>query len=284
MIGCAGIRNSVTKNKIDDRYQAEIFEVIRPKALGLPLYLVKGLESGTIKEIHRDNLVLFHQANPSQDQVTIDKIATWDQMNNKKFETDDDEEYSVKKQLNNKIAIHYGDPTKLTADINIVINSKVNETDFLDKLKDARQNDQHTAIITINDIRYQSENIKIVLKCIRRDLSHKNWKKVLVVTNHHVTYNHLLEQMCTYFPKTVLQKDILFSDSDDTSCSSDSDDEFEFNQLNRVSDDNSIHSASSSDSDNDGDDQPHHRYNLRREARRPPNYMKDYVVHFLLPH
>ena len=91
------IRKFVTKNKIDDRYQAEIFEVIRPKALGLPLYLVKGLESGTIKEIHRDNLVLFHQANPSQDQVTIDKIATWDQMNNKKFETDDDEEYSVKK-------------------------------------------------------------------------------------------------------------------------------------------------------------------------------------------
>ena len=92
------IRKFVTKNKIDDRYQAEIFEVIRPKALGLPLYLVKGLESGTIKEIHPDKLVLFHQANPSQYQVTIDKIA---KMHNKKFETDDDEEYSVKKQLNN---------------------------------------------------------------------------------------------------------------------------------------------------------------------------------------
>ena len=212
-------------------------------------------------------------------------------MNNKKFETDDDEEYSVKKQLNNKIAIHYGDHTKLTADINIVINSKVNETDFLDKLKDAIQNDQHTAIITINDIRNQSDNIKIVLKCIRKDLSHKNWKKVLVVTNHHVTYNHLLEQMCTYFPKTILQKDILFSDSDDTSCISDSDDEFEFNQHNHVLDDdnNNIHNSDNSihstiDSDNDEEDQPRHRYNLRREARRPPNYMKDYVMHFLQPH
>ena len=136
-------------------------------------------------------------------------------------------------------------------------------------MKDARQYDQHIAIITINDIRNQSDNIKIVLKCIRKDLSHKNWKKVLVVTNHHVTYNHLLEQMCTYFPKTFLQKDILFSDSDDTSCSSDSDDEFEFNQLNHVLDDdnNSIHNSdnsihSTSDSDNDEDDQPRHRYNL----------------------
>ena len=149
-------------------------------------------------------------------------------------------------------------------------------------MKDARQYDQHTAIITINDIRNQSDNIKIVLKCIRKDLSHKNWKKVLVVTNHHVTYNHLLEQMCTYFPKTFLQKDILFSDFSD---------EFEFNQHNHVLDDdnNSIHNSdnsihATSDSDNDEDDQPRHRYNLRREARRPPNYMKDYVVHFLQPH
>ena len=117
------------------------------------------------------------------------------------------------------------------------------------------------------------------------NISHTNWNKVLVVTNHHVTYNHLLEQMCTYFPKTILQKDILFSDSGDTSCSSDSDDEFEFNQHNHVIDeDNSIYSTSSSDSDNDEDDQSCHRYNLRREARCPPNYMKDYVVHFLQPH
>ena len=92
------IRKFVTKNKIDDRYQAEIFEVIRPKALGLPLYLVKGLESGTIKEIHLDNLVFVSPSQSLTRSVTIDKIATWNQMNNKKFETDDDEEYSVKKQ------------------------------------------------------------------------------------------------------------------------------------------------------------------------------------------
>ena len=93
------------------------------------------------------------------------------------------------------------------------------------------------------------------------------------------------------FPKAILRKHILFSGSDDTRCSSDSDDEFEFSQPNHVLDDdnnniynsdNSIHSTR--DSDNDEDDQPRHRYNLRREARRPPNYMKDYVVHFLQPH
>ena len=172
------------------------------------------------------------------------------------------------------------------------MNSKVNETDFLDKFKDARQTDQHTAIITINSVRKQIDNIKIVLKCIRRELSHKNWNKLLVVTNHHVAYNHLFEQMCSYFPKTVLRKNILFSDSDATSFSSDFDDKFEFNQPNRVLDDNNsihnsdntIHSASSSASDNNEDDQPRHRYYLHREARRHPYYMKDYVVHFLLPH
>ena len=61
------IRKFVTKNKIDDRYQEEIFEVIRPISLGLPSYVVKGSES-TIKEIHRDNVVLFHQSHPSSNE------------------------------------------------------------------------------------------------------------------------------------------------------------------------------------------------------------------------
>ena len=54
--------------------------------------------------------------------------------------------------------------------------------------------------------------------------------------------------MCTYFPKTILRKHIIFSDSDDTCCSSDFDDNFEFSQPNHVLDDdnNSIHNSDNS--------------------------------------
>ena len=49
------VRKFVRKNKVDDRFQAEIHDVISKKD-EVPLYLVQGLESGTIKTIHRDQL------------------------------------------------------------------------------------------------------------------------------------------------------------------------------------------------------------------------------------
>ena len=249
----------------------------------LPLYLISGLESGLIKTIHRDHLILFHQSTPTK-LLTIDQLPSWENMNNKYFETH--EEYCIKKQLNKKISIFYGNSTTLQADMNITIDKKVSESEIIEKLKDARQNNQHTAIFTINETTRITDIIRVILCVIRKDLSHKDWIKIIVSTENHVIFNRLLEEMCTYFPKTTTVKEhIQFSESDDSSdCSSE--DEYYPNHINHQDDllDNSINSDTStidSDSEDDVVDQP--RYNLRRAGRRPPAYLGDYVVHTLVP-
>ena len=272
------VRKFVTKNKIDDRYQAEIFEVIKQKE-GYPLYIIKGLESGSIKTIHRDHLILFKQSDPITVQTTVNSLPTWDQTQTKTYEMDDDdeEEFSIKKQLNSKISIFYGDSDTLNADYTLIISNKIKEDELLNKLKDARISQQQTALITINELGSKCENIKILLRSIRKEISNKAWIKFVLATDNPTIYNSLIKLMYTYFPKTVIQKEkVSYTDSDDSS-----DDDDYIIQQPIVDVDVIDNQSSNSSSDSEGDDQDPPRYNLRRNARRPPNYMKDYVVHFL---
>ena len=123
----------------------------------------------------------------------------------------------------------------------------------------------------------------------KKILSHKKLEQSISCNKPSCDIQPSIRTNVYLFPEDYSPKNIyFFSDSDDTRCSSDSDDEFEFNQHNHVLDDdnNSIHNSdnsihSNSDSDNDEDDQSCHRYNVRREARRPPKLYERLCSAFL---
>ena len=132
------VRKFVRKNKVDDRFQAEIHDVISKKD-EVPLYLVQGLESGTIKTIHRDHLILFKESTTVREPTpTIHEIVTWDNMKNKSYERDPDEDYQIKKQLNQKVALHFGESINIQSDYKLVIDNTTSEADIDKKLKDSK--------------------------------------------------------------------------------------------------------------------------------------------------
>ena len=104
------IRKHVTKNKADDRYRTEIYEIVHQKDDSV-IYLIKSLESSTIKSIHRDNMILFRErTNNDADVNQFTNIKSWQQTrvkyNNQLCE---DAEFGIKKDYNNRIGISFGD-------------------------------------------------------------------------------------------------------------------------------------------------------------------------------
>ena len=273
------VRKFVRKNKVDDRYQAEIHDVIGKKK-DVPLYLVKGLESGTIKTIHRDHLILFKESTTTSTTQTLDEITNWDNMVHKVYERDPDQDYMIKKGLNQKVALHFGDVSLFKSDYKMVVDKSTTEHDNDSKLKTAREAKLASAIITITDTNV--ENIRSILQTIRREVANKNWTKIIIATSQHIIYNLLIEEMCTYFPKVEkVQQQEHFSESDD-----DSDiDYLQPNVQNIIDPEEQVANIDAQDSttDDEDDQEPQPRYNLRRAGRRPPAAWKDYVTFTLLP-
>ena len=282
------VRKFVRKNKVDDRFQAEIHDVIS-KNDEVPLYLIKGLESGTIKTIHRDHLILFKESTTVREPTpTILEIVTWDNMKNKSYERDPDEDYQIKKQLNQKVALHFGELINIQSDYKLVIDNTTSEADIDKNLKTAGENKFTSAIITVKH--NCKEKVRITLQYIRRELSRRNWTKFIISTQNHVIYNMLIEEMCTVFPKTnVTQVQQNVSESDD-----DSDEEFMLQPqpdvINRQQSDESDqatdieHESEDIDSDSSVEEvRPGHGYNLRRAGRRPPRALKDFLTFTLIP-
>ena len=274
------IRKFVRKNKVDDRFQAEINEVLQKKD-DLPLYLVKGLESGTIKTIHRDNLILFKQHTTTNFDEDFNTIETWSNMRHKTYKPKDDEEFPIKKHFNNRISLHFG-KLQLPTDVALMnIETSTSMEDIQNNLRALRTDSAEKCVIYIKHD--NPDLIGKILTVIRKELHHKTWKNLVVSTKQHTTYNSLIKEMCTYFPKTpkVLQE-TEFSESDDNS-----DDEYLFvpHQANehegnqpqeQVADDQ----TNSTDDEDEVAVQP--RYNLRSKGN-PPGYLKDYVSFTLIP-
>ena len=282
------MRKFVRINKVDDRFQAEIHQVIKQKE-DLPLYLVKGLESGTIKTIHRDNLVLFKQ-NSTNNFVNIEfeNLETWNNMRHKAYDPNEDEEYSIKKHYNSRISIHFG---KLIPPIDgetLKIEKATTIEHIQNRLKAFRLDSVQKCVIYI-----QYDNpiiIKKLLTSIRKEIHHNSWKKLVLSTTKHTIYNFLIKEMCTYFPKTPrVQQTTSFSESDDNS-----DDEYlivrpDINEhvneeIHEPAEDDEQNSTADDDpnSTDDDEDDVQPRYNFR-PGRKQPFYLKDYVTFTFIP-
>ena len=216
------------KNKPYDRFQAEVHDVISKKDEVL-LYLVQDLGSGTIKIIHRDHLILFKESTTVREPtLNIHEIVTWDNMKNMSYERDPDEDYQIKKQLNQKVALHFGESINIQSDYKLVIDNTISEADIDSNLKIASENKLTSAIITVKH--NCKEKVRIALQYIRRELSRRNWTKLIISTQNHVIYSMLIEDMCTVFPtKKITQVQLNVSESDD-----DSDKEFMLQHLPNV--------------------------------------------------
>ena len=282
------VRKFVRINKVDDRFQAEIHQVIKQKE-DLPLYLVKGLESGTIKTIHRDNLVLFKQ-NSTNNFVNIEfeNLETWNNMRHKAYAPNEDEEYSIKKHYNSRISIHFG---KLIPPIDgetLKIEKATTIEHIQNRLKAFRLDSVQKCVIYI-----QYDNpiiIKKLLTSIRKEIHHNSWKKLVLSTTKHTIYNFLIKEMCTYFPKTPrVQQTTSFSESDDNSH-----DEYlivrpDINEhvneeIHEPAEDDEQNSTADDDpnSTDDDEDDVQPRYNFR-PGRKQPFYLKDYVTFIFIP-
>ena len=302
------VRKHSTKNKIDDRYQAEIHEVLSKKDK-TPVYIVRGFESGVVKTFHRDNIILFKEAVAPVPKITLEDIPSWQQLQTKPFKPDEDDiEYSIRKQLNNKVCIFYGDSTPIQVDSNIIVQKDVKEDDLVNLLKSARDDTHHTALISVDNLNNNRNSLSTVLRCIRTCISHKDWIKIVISTKNHIIYNLLLQDMHTYFPKTVVvHKPVYVSESDDISDYSSDEDDYLFQRQHfpepihdnnsiadssienivssvpsdSTSDDDSSVPSDSTDDDSDDEDQP--RYNLRTHGRRPSSRLRDHVLYTVLP-
>ena len=282
------VRKFVQKNKVDDRFHAEIHTVISQKD-DVPLFLVQGCESGTIKTIHRDHLILFHQAPPPQPVTAIEDITTWDAFNNKEYPVDEDEDWPVMKKYNNRVALHFGNATELKADYTMTIIDTTTEDEISSNLKTARTTQLTTAVISSTST--NRETIENVIKAIRQEIKNKSWTKIIVSTDKHTTYNIYIDVMCTFFPKKPLEKQTQqLSESDD-----DSDGEYinphtepapqaqdveevESDESQQGDHQESSDAESDTESESDQEEQQGHGYNLRRN-RQPPQHMQDYVTY-----
>ena len=212
------LRKHSTKNKIDDRFQAEIYEVVHKRDT-TPVYIVKGLESGMVKSIHRDNIILFKEACEPASSLTLDDITPWQQLHTKSFDFSGEElEFSIKRQLNSKVSILYGDSSKVKTDTTIIVPKDVSEDHINQQLKSAKDNNHHTAFVVIDNLCSKRSSIRIVLSAIRTCIVHKDWVKIVIWTKEHTIYNILLQEMHRYFPKSpIIRKPVYVSESDDKS-------------------------------------------------------------------
>lgn len=286
------VRKFRQTNKIDDRYQAEIHTVIKKKP-DVPLYLVQGLESGAIKTIHRDHLILYYQAETtSSTPIKVQNIITWDVMRHKIHEPDDEEgEYPIKKHFNNRVAVVFEHQNNIDAECKMTANQHSTQAELVKTMKTARDNSLSTCMISLTDSKV--ETIKTVLLTMRKEVANKTWTKIIVATEDPIAYAKVIEYMCTYFPKTIIKRvQELPSDSDDDSDAeyinpppppaaqpdADADVRNQDRDPDDAEDQDSIGNQSHTDSDSSGEEQPGPQYNLRREGRRPPPALNEYYT------
>ena len=291
------VRKFTQKNKVDDRFHAEIHTVLNQKD-DVPLFLIQGLESGTIKTIHRDHLILFHQSPDQQTDTTTDleDITTWDNYQNKEYPVDEDETWPVVKKINARVGLHFGKSTELKADYTMTVTDTTTEDEICSNLKSAKTNQLTSAVISSKSTK--KETIEKMIKGVRQEISHKSWTKIILSTNSNLTYNLYIEVLCTYFPKKALPQPpkAPHSESDD-----DSEVEYYIPQQqdqpqppdvqdedpssgSEAEEDSEEDLEEELESDEDEEEQPGHRYNLRGAAgRRPPAHLQDYVTYTIVP-
>ena len=105
--------------------------------------------------------------------------------------------------MNSKVGVYYCEDEVLKADYNLCIDKILSKEELIKNFTSARDNNFSSAFIHIVKSGTKCESIKKLLCVLRKELSKKTWKKIVVVTKCHFTYNKLIELMCTYFQRIL---------------------------------------------------------------------------------
>ena len=288
----------VTNNKVDDHYLDEVYEVIERKG-DSPIYVVQGIESFTMKSVHRDNIILYKQTATDQLPVKPDDLQSWQDMHNLPEDLTDESPFPINKHLNRKVAIYYGKPDNLQID-HLSLPTVVNE-DSIETLLQGIGKHNATVVLLIDNNKKQprKNDLKCVLQVLRQEIS--KFCKVILNTNNITTFNSIIQLLYMYFPKTkpLTQPEATIHSNSESESSIyeniqiplvdshiDSDDSSSSGTIvyySSDSEDSILHdtSSSSDDSSDNSDDAAAPRYNMRIEGRRPPRRFSDYFTAIL---
>ena len=268
------ITKHLTRNKIDDHYSDEIFEVIEQKGNSL-IYMVRGLDTAAIKSVHRDDIILFKEASSDKDT----ELVTWQEMKYIPDKLDTEvEEYKVDTKINNKIVIWYGNIEELHITHSFQISSRVTQEKIAQKLQSMEEQGASKIAIVIERKISRSE-IKCILLMVRRELKQKGMHTIIIVTHQHSTYNIIMNYMNSVFPKVKASRVQDQSVHYDASASDTSDCTEIFipriidQQISPETDNSTPNPSSDEESSNSSDNasSAHHGYNLRHH-RQPPDW------------
>ena len=310
--------NHTPKNKIDDCYNNEIFEIIEQKGHS-QIYVVRGLETSKIKSVHRDTIIPFKEAETEVNQTQIHDIQSWHEMKTPSPEAQST--MTVNKDYNKKIALYLGDSKMIKSSCKKIAPMKLTHSTIKEILVDK----QNTPIILqLDSLHINKRGLDIIIKCIRQEIS--KFVKVILTTQNHNVYNQLINLMHIHFPKYTYNisrqnmephileesessseyENTVIPNNDQQDVENDgqdsSDDQIPDSDSSVSSDSsvNSVHTDTSSDSSstiknssssesNDAivnsntsedskDNDPEHGYNLRSSGRRPSVKLRDYFT------
>ena len=277
----------VTRNKVDDHYDDEIYEVKERKG-NSDIYVVQGIESAVVKTIHRDYMILFKQAPQDPKPMKIKDLPTWQDMLTPEV-CSEEVQHPVKKNLNKKITLYYGDQKTLHPSDAICLPDIVDResaTKIFNKISPIKGS---TFVIAFDKKNKATtvEDILMVLQILRQEAHLIN--RVILSTSNHTVFNLLVKGMSICFPKTTptKTKELDQENQEESSTSS----EYENAQGTVVAppDDNVESSTSETSSSSDSSDEympdsdsdativdessdERHTYELRRNRTAPERY------------
>ena len=292
----------VAKNKIDDNYLDEVYEIIERKG-NSSIYIVQGLVSHIVKSVHRDNMVLFKQNNAKESMIDPDALPTWHEMTASSRQVTTEESPPVSESMNKKIAVFYGSFTNAKVQV-ITVPVIISDKNISALLKSCNKDEY--VLLRLDSKSLNKVKLKSILNILRQKI--KCFKKVIINTHEPAIFNWVLELLPIYFPKpssTVrkitsnsssesessiyenIQTHIVSGDSasnygSDTTYLSSHEQSVSEDVASDQSQDSSSNSSedvpdtSDESSGQSPDEDCHRQYNLRTVRRRPIRY-KDYV-------
>lgn len=110
------VSKRMPKNKVDDKWEGDIYIVLRWEDKSVPVFLLQSLESGAIKKVHRDHIKRFQETleDRAVNGFAVTEIPTWENQTVPEGIVESTHEYD--QILNAKVSLWHGNPSDLKVD------------------------------------------------------------------------------------------------------------------------------------------------------------------------
>ena len=107
------LKKMTPKNKVDDRWEYEVYIVVRQESAAIPVYLIESVDRAVVKRVHRDHLIPFLDSLEveSERQYAVRHIPAWTDVRSRS--PIGDCKYGYDKRVNERVSLWLGDITKI---------------------------------------------------------------------------------------------------------------------------------------------------------------------------